>query len=211
MSTSWTGKHFNFLRLVTWRNFLTSRAWALAGDAAGQGAGLRLVASDCAVAGTWNVKASINSMCRDTARSRQPVWRRMSSDQRKVYRNHFRLKKLRGKIHHCYQHGAWWWLSRYRQAQHYGDVTWALLLKSQATRLFVQQFRQLNFKETIWSAKLWSKYLDTLECQIEGPACLFIFHFLPTWPKPIWPYPYIFSGVIWQPVLSLSLTNQLKP
>ena len=157
------------------------------------------------------MKASINSMCRDTARSRQPVWRRMSSDQRKVYRNHFRLKKLRGKIHHCYQHGAWWWLSRYRQTQHYGDVTWALLLKSQATRLFVQQFCQLNFKETIWSAKLWSKYLDTLECQIEGPACLFIFHFLPTWPKHIWPYPYIFSGVIWQPVLSLNLTNQLKP
>ena len=42
----------------------------------------------------------------------------------------------------------------------------------------------------------------TLECQIEGPACLFIFNFLLTWPKLIWPYPFIFSGVIWQPVLS---------
>ena len=50
----------------------------------------------------------------------------------------------------------------------------------------------------------------TLECQIEGQACLFILHFLPTWPKLIWPYPFIFSGVIWQPVLSLSLTGQLK-
>ena len=51
----------------------------------------------------------------------------------------------------------------------------------------------------------------TPECQIEGQACLFIFHFLLTWPKLIWPYPFIFSGVIWQPVLSLNLTGQLKP
>ena len=50
-----------------------------------------------------------------------------------------------------------------------------------------------------------------LECQIEGQPCLFIFHFLPTWPKLIWPYPFIFSGVIWQPVQSLSLRDQLKP
>ena len=56
-----------------------------------------------------------------------------------------------------------------------------------------------------------STYKHTLECQIEGQACLFIFHFLPTWPKPIWPYPFIFSGFIWQPVLCLSLTSQLKP
>ena len=46
-STSWREKHFNFPTLVTWRSFLTSRAETLAGDAAGQGAGL-LVASDCA-------------------------------------------------------------------------------------------------------------------------------------------------------------------
>ena len=48
-STSWTEVHFNFPTLVTWRSFLTSRAKALAGDAADQGAGL-LVASDCALA-----------------------------------------------------------------------------------------------------------------------------------------------------------------
>ena len=54
-------------------------------------------------------------------------------------------------------------------------------------------------------------YLYTLECQIEGQACLFIFHFWPTWPKLIWPYLFIFSGVIWEPVLSLNLTEQLKP
>ena len=32
-STSWTEKHFNFPTLVTWRSFLTSRAWALTGHA----------------------------------------------------------------------------------------------------------------------------------------------------------------------------------
>ena len=44
--------------------------------------------------------------------------------------------------------------------------------------------------------------MDTQECQIEGQACLFIFNFLTTWPKLIWPYPFILSGVVWQPVLS---------
>ena len=34
--------------------------------------------------------------------------------------------------------------------------------------------------------------MKTLECQIEGQACLFIFHFLLTWPELIWPYPFIF-------------------
>ena len=48
-STSWTEKHFNFPTLVTWRSFITSRAWALAGDAAGQGAGPR----GGAVGGKW--------------------------------------------------------------------------------------------------------------------------------------------------------------
>ena len=43
-------------------------------------------------------------------------------------------------------------------------------------------------------------------------AGMFIyFSFFATWPKLIWPYPFIFYGVIWQPVLSLSLTGQLKP
>ena len=51
----------------------------------------------------------------------------------------------------------------------------------------------------------------TLGCQIERPVCFNLFCiFLPTWLKLIWPYPYIFSGVIWQHVLSLSLTGQLK-
>ena len=45
------------------------------------------------------------------------------------------------------------------------------------------------------------KIKPTLECQIEGQACVFIFHFLLTWPKLIWPYPFIFSGVIWKPVV----------
>ena len=43
---SWTGKYLNFPMLVRWRSFLTSRAWPLAGDAGGQGAGL-LVTRDC--------------------------------------------------------------------------------------------------------------------------------------------------------------------
>ena len=38
-STSWREQHLNFPSLVTWRSFITSHAWALAGDAAGQGAG----------------------------------------------------------------------------------------------------------------------------------------------------------------------------
>ena len=48
-NTSWTEKHFNFPTLVTWRSFITSRAWALAGDAAGQGVGPR----GGAVGGKW--------------------------------------------------------------------------------------------------------------------------------------------------------------
>ena len=56
-STSWIEKHFNFPTLVTWRSFITSCAWALAGDAAGQGGGAPgaglLVASDCAQGSFW--------------------------------------------------------------------------------------------------------------------------------------------------------------
>ena len=44
--------------------------------------------------------------------------------------------------------------------------------------------------------------ISALECQIEGQACLLIFHFLPTCPKLIWAYRFIFSRVVWQPVLS---------
>ena len=36
----------------------------------------------------------------------------------------------------------------------------------------------------------------TLECQIERQIFLFIFHFLPTWPKLIWPYPFIIHNEV---------------
>ena len=67
------------------------------------------------------------------------------------------------------------------------------------------------------SKNLWTKVIyqsalpnSTLVCQTEGQACLFIFHFLPTWPKLIWPYPFIFSGVVWQPVLSFKSDGPTK-
>ena len=61
----------------------------------------------------------------------------------------------------------------------------------------------------------WLDMHRSLECQIEGRGRLYInilFLFLTTWPKLIWPYPFYFlSWVIWQPVLSISPTGQLKP
>ena len=68
-STSWREKHLNFPTLVTWRSFITSRAKALAGDTAGQGAGPR----GGAVGGKWlwipgphvcvKIKTLKNTMC----------------------------------------------------------------------------------------------------------------------------------------------------
>ena len=57
-SIHWTGELFNFPTLVTWRSFITSRAQALAGDAAGQGAGPGaglglLVTGDCVPGVFW--------------------------------------------------------------------------------------------------------------------------------------------------------------
>ena len=46
---------------------------------------------------------------------------------------------------------------------------------------------------------------------IKRRAGLLIFHFWSTWSKLIEPCSFVVSWVIWQPVLSLSLTGQLKP